>query len=182
MLLEIVTRHILGRPTMLAANMASVEAMKNSAPGMVKQTLLLDDVGRGVAWANAQLAEFEPEGDYIWLLDDDDVAIDTELPRALLEMSTRNPDLVMMRMDHGPGVGILPDAWHWKKRPMRGQFGCSSFITGAEHWRRCRQAWNANYAADADFLCYAFDHTIDIEWRDVVASRCQRANSNGAPE
>jgi hypothetical protein len=68
MLLEIVTRHIQGRPAMLAANMASVKALAKGAPDLVKQTILLDEVGRGVSWANAQLAEFEPVGDYVWLL------------------------------------------------------------------------------------------------------------------
>jgi len=182
MLLEIVTRHIQGRPAMLAANMASVKALAKGAPDLVKQTILLDEVGRGVSWANAQLAEFEPVGDYVWLLDDDDVAIDMSLAWGLLEIAERQPDLIMMRMDHGPGIGILPDAWHWRKRPVMGQFGCSSFITDAAHWRRCRGAWNASYAADADFVRHAFDQTTAVEWRDVVASRCQRAKSNGAPE
>lgn len=167
---------------MLAANMDSVKALANGAPNLVKQTLLVDEVGRGVPWANARLAEFEPSGDYVWLLDDDDEAIDWALGAWLATAARRQPDLIMMRMDHGPGVGILPNDMHWQRRPVLGQFGCSSFITSAAHWRRCRSIWNATYAADADFVRYAFDHTKAVEWRDVVASRCQRASSNGAPE
>ena len=179
MLLEVVTRHIPTRPTMLARNQDSVLAMGDN----VMQTLLIDAIGRGVGWANAQLAEFEPVGDYVWLLDDDDAAVDTTLAGwlagAVLEQA---PDLVMLRMDHGPKVGILPDAFAWKKRPVMGQFGCSSFITRAEHWRACRSAWNTSYAADADFVRCAFDLAAAVVWHDVVASRCQRGANHGGPE
>ena len=179
MLLEIVTRHIPTRPTMLRRNQDSVLALGDQ----VKHTLLVDDVGRGVGWANAQLAGFEPVGDYVWLLDDDDEAVDTTLTRWLAEAAREQaPDLVILRMDHGPTAGILPDAFAWKKRPVMGQFGCSSFITSAGHWRRCRSAWHNNYAADADFVRHAFDMTTAVVWHDVLASRCQRGANHGGPE
>lgn len=179
MLLEVVTRHLPTRPTMLARNQASVQALGEHA----MQTVLVDSVGRGVGWANAQLADFEPAGAYVWLLDDDDEAIDPGLAFWLADaVREQAPDLVMLRMDHGPQAGILPNAFGWKKRPVMGQYGCSSFITRAEHWRVCRSAWNASYAADADFVRHAYDMTTAVMWHDVVASRCQRGSNHGGPE
>ena len=179
-MLEIVTRHLTTRPTMLERNQASVDRYADED---VMQTLIVDNVGRGVAWANEQMAEFTPVADYVWLLDDDDEAVCPHLPECLTRIVEQTaPDLVMVQMDHGQGVGVLPSGFLWGSPPQEGRIGCSAFITSKEHWMECRGAWTSRYAGDSDFVRAAYALADEVVWHKCVVSKCQRANSNGAPE
>ena len=178
--LQVVTRTY-KRPTMLAANMASIAALGSD----VRHTLLRDEKGIGVAAANAQLAEFEPVARYVWVLDDDDVCTYDNLLADLkyLAWLQNAPPAFIVRMDHGPELGILPNAVGWRKAPREAGIGCSAIITRRDVWMRHRQAWaTGRYAADFDFISAVWESwQRTIVWHDVVASRCQRI-SRGLPE
>lgn len=177
MIFEVVTRHTVGRVGFLAANMDSVKAMS----GNVLHTLLPDTERRGVAWANERLRSFEPTGDHVWVLDDDDLCICPSLARCIaVQADLYEPDMIMLRMDHGAPLGVLPDHEHWRQAPKLGYFGCSSFVVSRAHWLTCRDAWGARYEGDYDFIAHAYREAKAIIWHDCVASRCQRRGSEGA--
>lgn len=180
MMLEVVTRHLPGRPTYLRANMYSVRAMGET----VRQTILPDDVGRGVGWANTQMREFDPVGDYVWMLDDDDMATCPNLSECVEQLAARfDPDLIMLRMDHGFPFGVLPSRDDFGQRlPDEGGIGVSAFITKRAHWLRNRACWGDRYAGDYDFIKRAFETADVICWHDCIASRCQHGQNNGAVE
>lgn len=139
--------------------------------------MLRDEVGRGVGWANGQLADFSQflEGDYIWILDDDDLCIRPTLFKELNDIAEEHgPDVIMLKMDHGPR-GILPDPATWGKRPAKARVGCSAFVVKKEIWQKHAEAWRtANYSSDFDFINSIFDEKgISVYWHDVVASRVQ---------
>lgn len=180
MLLEVVTR-CYKRPDMLAANVASLQALLS--PDWT-QTLLVDDVGIGVPAANARLAAFVPHGDYVWVLDDDDLCVDRRLTVDLQRIVTvcGYPPAVIVRMDHGL-LGILPDDDHWGQEPVSGRIGVSAMLTRRDVWKNCRAAWGGFlYAADFNFIHRVWcEHADHIVWHDTIASRVQRI-SKGAPE
>ena len=178
--LEVLTRTY-KRPTLLAANQASLQAQTSTD---WQQTLLIDDVGKGMDAAQARLAEYAPRlvGDWIWILDDDDVCI---RPQLVEEINTLvvlyAPDVIMLRMDHGP-LGVLPDNAHWEKRPVRGQIGCSAFVVARPVWQQHAVVWQVGgYEADYAFISAIWEAKPRIVWHDIVASRVQRI-SYGAPE
>lgn len=180
--LEIVTRTFMQRPGMLAANVASVEALTGADHS---QILVVDDQKAGVAAANAALATFEPHGSYVWLLDDDDACTHPKLVEDLkyLAWLNGNPPAVMVRMDHGSWIGVQPDADHWLRAPVEGHIGCSAIITRRDVWMYCRKAWaSGRYASDFDFIAAVYAaYGPHIIWHNVIASRCQRI-SHGEPE
>lgn len=183
MMLEIVTRHLTGRPTMLAANMDSVRALVYPADTEVKHTLLIDDVGRGVPWANGQLADYDPMGDYVWLLDDDDRAICPHVAECVRDEAALETDAVFLRMNHKAPLGILPSVSDWGQPPVEGRIGGSSVIVSRALWLECRDAWQpGRYESDADFVKAVYQAAERIAWHDCVASECQRPQSQGAPE
>lgn len=179
-LLEIVTR-CFRRPGMLAVNRASL-ARQTDADWW--QTLLVDDIGIGVPAANARLADVAPAlvGTYIWALDDDDECVQdrlVEMVRTLAESTA--PDVIVMRIDHGP-LGVLPPDELWGKRPMCGRIGGAAVIVRRELWQRCAGGWRTGrLAGDCDFILTLFDRAERVAWLDVVAARVQRI-SHGAPE
>jgi len=180
--LEIVTRTFMGRPNMLTANTESVAALTGADHN---QNVLVDYHQKGVAAANAALANFEPSGSYVWLLDDDDVCVYPAMVNDLkyLAWLHGNPPAFIVKMDHGENLGVLPDAAHWCQPPHEGGIGCSAMITRRDVWMYCRQAWaSGRYASDFDFISAVWAaHHDRIIWHNVIASRCQRI-SRGEPE
>lgn len=79
MILEIVTRTTRNRD--VGRNLDSVSEVvkllaENNSPLTIEQTVLVDHYLRGIALSHTQmLARITPRGDYVFILDDDDVAI-----------------------------------------------------------------------------------------------------------
>jgi hypothetical protein len=177
--LEVVTRTY-KRPSMLAINQ---ESLTQQTDGDYFQTLLIDDEGRGVAWANEQLATYtpRPDSEYIWILDDDDKCIHDTLIAELKEIAAETtPDVIMMKMDHDE-LGILPDDGHWHRTPRYGYIGMSAFVVKPQVWTNHSHAFATNEGGDFSFISSVFQADYLIYWHDVVASQVQRI-SKGAPE
>lgn len=148
------------------------------------QTFLVDATGRGIGWSYDNLAAYAPQltGDYIWLLDDDDCCIYPELVTGLRTIVDEcNPDVVMVRMDHGP-LGILPSVG-WGHFPAQGDIGCSAYIVRRSLWQAHSPAMTpGHYASDYDFFRSFMRDCPRICWWDIVASRVQRISNGRAEE
>lgn len=168
------------RPNMLAKNQASIEAQSCTD---WQQTLIHDEAGRGVGWAQANLSLVAPRliGDYIWILDDDDECIRPSLVEELKAIAESKPDVIMLKMDHGP-LGVLPDGGYWNRRPSYGHIGASGYVVKREVWQRHANIWlNGLYYTDFQFIDDIFNANPAVYWHDVIASRVQRI-SEGVPE
>lgn len=177
--LQVLTRSY-RRPRMLMANLRSMEAQTDPD---FDQTMLVDGEGRGIGAAQATLANHAPyvRGRYIWCLDDDDVCIRPTLVAELKAIATEhNPDVVMVRMDHGQGR-ILPDDAHWQRPPVMSFVGASAFIVRRDVWQRHAHAYGtARYTSDFDFISQVYAADPEIYWHDVVASKVQRISMGRA--
>lgn len=179
--LEIITR-CCKRPGMLAKNTAAL--VKQTCKDF-EQTFLVDVIGRGKVWAedNLRASVQHFRGEYIWLLDDDDLCTRDSLVLELKGIAAAHkPDVVVVRMDHGP-LGVLPPDELWRQRPQAGRIGGSSVIVRKEVWRAHGQNWKeGTNHADFEFIDSLFgDSSLSIYWHDVLASAVQRI-SFGDPE
>lgn len=183
--LEVLTR-VYKRPQMLAANQASLDDQTNDD---WEQTLLVDEVGRGVGWSYEQLTAYAPKltGEYIWLLDDDDLCVypalvaDLKAIVAVASVAAHVPDVVMVRMDHGER-GVLPPDRFWGLPPRQAAIGCSAYIVRRAVWQAHAGALApGHYASDFDFIEAIWQSRPRVYWWDIVASRVQRI-SYGRPE
>jgi hypothetical protein len=171
--LEIVTRTFNGRPRMFAAHKASLAAQTDQD---FVHTILVDTERKGIAWATENLARHAPRlvGDYVFVLDDDDMLILPTFVAGLKQIATQhNPDLIMVRMDHGGGR-ILPAA-RWGKSPRVSEIGISAFVVRREWWKRHAHAMiPGEYTSDFKFIESIWVSYPEVFWWDTVASRCQR--------
>lgn len=179
--LEVLTR-CYKRPTLLARNQASLRAQTCDD---WTQTLLIDDVGRGINWSHENLTRCAPalNGQYIWLLDDDDECIRPTLVAELKAIvATHNPDVIMLRMDHGPR-GILPEPGYWGNAPEHGHIGVSAYVVRREVWQAHAEAWSPGvYHSDFNFIAAVVsDNSVAVYWHEVIASRVQQIGL-GRPE
>ena len=142
-----------------------------------EQSFLVDEVGRGVGWAQEQLADYAEflTGSYIWILDDDDKCVrDTLVAELKGIVRVYDPDVIMLRMDHGPR-GVLPEPGFWGKKPACGHCGCSSFVVRREVFQAHAEAWrSARYVSDFDFITAVFESGARVFWHEVIASQVQR--------
>ena len=178
--LEILTRAY-KRPNMLSIN---TRALAEQTDRDYVQTILPDEVGMGIAVSYERLAAYAPQlvGEYVWILDDDDVCIRPSLIAELKAIcKAHDPDVIMLRMDHGPR-GILPGADTWETRPQMAGLGVSAFVVRQTVWKSCAQAFlPGSYASDFDFIAAIFDSGASVHWHDVIASRVQMIGL-GKPE
>lgn len=175
--LEVLTR-CYKRPGLLANNIASINAQ---SIGDWEQVLFVDEVGMGVPAAQAQFADYEPAGEYVWILDDDDMCIHPHLVRDLLRIRNQSyPDVIMLKMDHAHR-GILPDLSYWGGYPTESHIGCSAYVVSKRVWMAHRHAWKpGRYQSDLDFIQSVFDGGWNIYWHDVIASKVQRISLGAA--
>jgi hypothetical protein len=174
--LEILTRTFNERPNLLRINQDSLTRQTDDD---WVQTLLVDELARGMGYAGKMLTEYAPSvtGDYVWVLDDDDMCIHPTLVAELkVIVAHANPDVIMVRMDHG-GWRILPSDDDWKQRPEVGRIGGSAVIVKRAIWQANAGAWASDrYTHDFDFInsLFSAQPPLSIYWHDVVASRVMR--------
>jgi len=183
--LEVLTRTN-GRPTMLERNRAGLMAQTD---GDWTQTFLVDEIGRGVAWANQNLGRYAPNlvGDYIWVVDDDDECICPGFVAGLKTIVHKTAcDVVMVRVDHGPSLGVMPRGRYWGSTPALTHIGFPAFVVRRALWQACADSLAPKrLGADYYLIRAIWDRAPRVAWWDVVASRVQRISrglrGDGAP-
>lgn len=172
--LTVITRTIPSRTAMLRKN---IDSLTMQTDPDYQQLVLKDNQRRGVDWANGRMAErdwSDIEGDYVLVLDDDDLMIENSLIERMKESHTLpRPDLFILRMDHGP-LGILPNDENWECEPMRACQGCSSVIPSRELFKRAVKHYAPQYDGDFDFVKACYDFSEKTYWLDIVATRVQQ--------
>ena len=178
--LQVITRTFGQRPEMLKRNRASLDALTSKD---WEQTIVEDTEGRGVSWANQNLQHVLATGDYVWVLDDDDVCALPELVEELREAVNKHLPPVVVMWAYHEKWGMLPDIEHWGKAPTLGKCGFSNFFIRSDVWNRER-AMFANFAcyeADYEFANHLWKQGYQFEWHDALAAWYPQ-QSNGAVE
>lgn len=175
--LQIVTRTFGRRPTLLARNQSSLAALRD--PDW-EQTLVVDEIGRGVNWANTNLANVPASSEYVWVLDDDDMCALPSLLSTLKRL--RAAQVIVMRTQHAL-FGVLPHNAHWGGRPVLGDCGWSNYFVRSDVWNAHRAvlANMACYEADHVFAAHLWDQGVGFVWHDAIAAIYPQA-SRGAAE
>lgn len=173
--LTVVTR-CYKRPEMLANNKKS---LANQTSQDYKQVFLVDRIGRGVGAANRALKTAPIVGEYVLVLDDDDMLIHDRAIELLKQAAADSPALVIFKADHDY-MGILPDDLVWERRPLRGHIGSCSFITRRDVWERHIHRYGIDEAGDYAFLHSVWMDRPRVVWLDEVFAGVQRI-SKGRP-
>jgi hypothetical protein len=177
--LEVITRHYTRRPNLVQDNFASLDAQ--TCDDWV-QTLLVDDVGHSVEWANYWLGKYGPnlEGDYIWVLDDDDICVrDTFVEEIAHIVQAHNPDVIICKIDAN---GVIPPPQLWGKPPQITQIGMACFVVRREVWQEYADAFWPKLAADFNFINAVWQAgKYEWYWHDQLVMKIQQVG-RGRPE
>jgi hypothetical protein len=145
--LHIITRHLTTRPKLYAAHIAALDAQ--SVDDFIVTTIR-DNRGRGVAWAQTQMKYVHAVGEWVWVLDDDDLAALDAVQNIITAIETnRSYDALLFQFDHNGA--ILPSFFD-DGLPREGYVGVPSLVVKRDVWMQSRQDFGARYAGDWDWI------------------------------
>lgn len=175
-ILEIVTRHYATerRAALLARQQASLRELKSID---WVQTVLVDPYGRGIGASHERLQTFEPYGERVWILDDDDLCTEPDL----VSLIDPNSDIQVFKASLTATGEVFPRAAGWyERRLICGDCGSPSVIMKRELWLQARSAFSSRYEGDFDFIVEACNAARDITWTDRVIAEIREVNRGRA--
>jgi hypothetical protein len=131
--------------------------------------MLIDEEGRGVHWANSQIADLagKLQGDYIYILDDDDFII----CETFIEELKRKIDSLMPILE--PEVFVVKGWIHekeyprnWHAQPERGKIAAPNFIVRRDIFDKHCEFWNIEKRGDFNFINAVWQYNWTFEWWD----------------
>jgi hypothetical protein len=174
--LQVITRTFGKRPAQLKRNQESLAALLD--PDW-EQTIVVDEVGRGCPWANANLSTVPATGDYVWVLDDDDQCAMPGLLEDIKQVveAENQPEVIFCFAEHG-NYGLLPDADHWEMEPTLGKCGFSNFFVRADIWEKHRVMFKnfEVYCGDYEFFRYLWQQGCRFVWHDALVAWYPKQN------
>ena len=173
--LSVITR-CYKRLDMLGKN---VESLTSQGDPDFEQLFIVDAVGYGIGRANRELVTVKPSGEFVLILDDDDMLINDAAITLLKEAAVDRPDIVIFKADHN-GLGVLPSRVVWEHRPIKGRIGSCDFITRRDIWEKHIHAFGVDACGDYEFLRALWQDRPKVVWLDEVLAGVQRI-SRGQP-
>jgi hypothetical protein len=155
------------------------ESLREQLDPDYEQIVLRDEVGRGLAWANRQFYEhrFAVEGDYVLMLDDDNVLATPHAVTILKAVTWDKPEAVIFKAEVGPH-GILPTSFAWgQRRAIAWQIDGHCVIVRREVWQAYIHEFCVDVRGDAAFLGALTAAGLRIEWLNAVLVRALRVGS-----
>lgn len=169
--LSIITR-CYKRPVALRRNQLSVG---KQMCGNYEQIFLVDEIGLGIKAADERMAIEASaliRGEYVYILDDDDLLIDNQFVAHIHAIArSHDPDIIMVKSDNGR-LGILPGAETWEREPQPGRVSVLNYVVKAEVWKRHASAFatHPDDAGDAMFIVELFKHDYSVYWFDSIVA------------
>ena len=174
--LSIVTRTC-RRPLHLAMCKASVTRQVDQD---LEHIILRDTIGVGVAESNWLFLNAQPCGEYVMILDDDDLLATPWVVSDLKVVAEQHdPDVIVFKM-RGP-LGTLPGGHSWGNTPEHGRIGGSCVAVKSHVWDACIGAIATDgqggppvYHSDLYYLEAVWASTDRIHWMDKIVVKVPR--------
>lgn len=165
------------RPTLLAECRASVAAQSDAD----YQHLVVEDaVGIGIGGMFAAIQTNAPlvEGEYVYILQDDDLLVDRDFVRELKRFvwEHNDPPVVIVR---NRKHGLQPRCW--QQPPQLGSIDLGSYVIRADVFCRHADRFGKRYEGDYDFIRALWDMHYPFAWWDRLVAEAQQVGM-GKPE
>lgn len=154
-----------------------IESVKKQTSQDYEHVFLIDEIGKGYAYANAQfwLHRNKVTGKFVFLLDDDDYVIEPDFIKDIKDIVNRYaPDVIMVKMQ--TEAHIFPMNNVWQKKPISGSIGTSCFVISNAIYQRHIKSFSQNCGGDYHFIKEVFKHGYKIFWFDKVITRIDAAH------
>jgi hypothetical protein len=172
--LSIITR-IYKRPQGLSKNQLSIDGLTDKD---CEQIFITDNVGVGMLEANKAFSHTQVidmiEGEYVFLLDDDDFIVNPEMITDLKEACSSavigTPDVIFFRMTikNGMNNDHYPTEQCWLNKPLIAHIGGSCFVVKTEVYKKFIHNFGHARCGDFYFINSVFEGGASQCWLDKL--------------
>ena len=164
-LISIITRSC-GKSDKLRLNRDSLQ--QQTDPDF--EQIIVEDAGmKGYLWANTQIFQIADRlnGQYVYVLDDDDCLIDNDFIKKLkylIEAQIAAPEVIICKgyID----FKLFPTIW---SQPIaRGQIGSPNFIVRNDIFQKNAIHWIHDRAGDFNFISSCGSHEDFLWWNEII--------------
>ena len=154
-----------------------VASVKKQTSQDYEHVFLVDNIGRGYAYANSlfYLHREKVKGEFVFLLDDDDYVTEPNFISHIKAIVIgESPDVIMVKMQTEAHIFPLKNVW--KKVPISGSIGTSCFVVSNKVYQRHIKAFWQNCGGDYHFIKEVFKHNYKVFWFDKIITRIDAAH------
>lgn len=128
--------------------------------------------GYGMLLANQLLAKVFPDAQYVMVIDDDDMIIDSDFVKIFKEIiDNNNPEIVFFK---GTVFGReIPPLNLWEKRPVCNQITGSCFAIKLDIWEKYVHKYGKERCGDYSFISECYKNTRNHFWLDRIVFKTQ---------
>ena len=178
--ISIVTRHLYTRPNMFKNCCDSVAMQKDQD---FEHVVITDNEGIGSAKANGLFNKNKDQvkGEYVFMLDDDDVLISDEFIGDMKQLvKLHNPEIIFVRMLINDE--LYPTEMDWKKpRLYQNHIGTSNIVVRNDLWQKYIHCFIEAQVGDFVFINEIYKTNPRVCWQDKIYSKTVKV-SKGASE
>ena len=157
------------RPTLLATCRQSVEAQ--TARDAIQHLIVYDDVGIGIGGMFAEIQEHvgNLRGDYVYILQDDDVLAGPDVVERLRVFAIENNDPAVVIVRNQKRGMILPT--HWMDRPRRNHIDLGSYVVRRDVLTAHAGDFAPKYDGDFEYIDAVWRAGWRFTWCDLLFAR-----------
>ena len=176
MFLSIVTRTC-RRPKALARCIRSLGAQDCQD---FEHVIIVDEIGRGVAWANGMMAErdwSDLNGDYVYILDDDNKLFNGAIS-AMQNGVTNQNDLLICKIQRlKRSQRSFPEDEYWQRKPVYCHIDIGCVVLRKDLFLQSVKSFTASYEGDYHFISEAYQKAHSVNWVDYKIMALQRISA-----
>jgi len=179
MLLSIITRVHPKRTKFLAICKESVSLQTNKD---FEHLFLYDDSekGKGRGYANQMFFlkrnEINIKGDYVMVLDDDDIMVYNDFIKDLREIVKKDDYDMIIFKGELVGLGVVPHQHLWEKSPQRSGIGSFCIAVKKELWNKYIDEFGKHeVSGDFLFIKKCYENSKKVYWLNRVVCKTQRS-------
>lgn len=129
-----------------------------------EQIIIVDNDGHGVHWANKQISELcgKLNGDYVYILDDDDFIVCENFIKEFKLFIKKSCDIIIVK-------GWIHEKEFpktWQAPPERGKIAAPNFIAKRNIFDKYCQYWDIEKRGDFNFINAVYQNSHLFQWWD----------------
>ena len=175
MFLSIVTRTC-RRPKALAKCKRFVKAQDCQD---YEHIIIVDEIGRGVPWANGMLAKrdwSDLNGDYVYILDDDNLLLGGAI--TIMQNGAGQHDLLIYKINRlKRAQRSFPEDEYWQAPPVYRHIDTGCVVLRKDLFLHSVKHFTARYEGDYDFISEAYRSAQSVNWVDYKIMKLQRISA-----
>ena len=140
--------------------------------------IIVDEVGRGIPWANRQLAErdwSDLSGQYVYILDDDNMMMPGAIGAIKHELVAADlPALMICRVHRiQPKLRGIPKDEYWEKGPVLNTIDAGCVVVRHDLFLKAVKSYPEIYTGDYDYILAAYTMAESVKWYKKLIMRAQ---------